>query len=137
MALPRLRIRLVALVAALALGAGLVGAEAASAALGKKTAQRAAFKVAKKAALSEGAVLWWAGRCKRRSANRLVCWAAIVYGNYDGAAQKVVVTKRSGRVRARRSGRIYTGNLREEAQGHSGGGEWAVCGIRSSVCIGS
>ena len=137
MALPRLRPRFAALCAALALCAGLVTADTASAFLGKKTAQRAAFKVAKKAALANGAAVWWAGKCKRRSANKVVCWGAIVYSNYDGAAQKIVVTKRRGRVRARRAGRVYSGNLRDEARGQSGGGEWAVCGIRQSVCVGS
>jgi hypothetical protein len=117
--------------------AGLAGADVASAALGKKTAERAAFKVAKRAALANGAAVWWAGRCKRRSANKFVCWAAIVYENYDGAAQRVLVKRSGGGVRARRYGRVYTGNLRDDAQGRTNGGEWAVCGIRQSVCVGS
>ena len=133
------RPRLVVLLVSVFLLCGAVGADMASAALSKKSAQRAAFKVAKQAGQSSGAVLWWAGKCKRRSANHVVCWGAVVYASYEGCAQKIAVRRSGGRTRARRSGRTYCGDLSEEAQQNSGSssGEWAVCGIRSSVCIGS
>ena len=136
----RLRPRLLVLVASVCLLAGAVAASSASAAgLSKKSAQRAAFKVAKKAGQGSGAVLWWAGKCKRRSSAHVVCWGAVVYPSYEGCAQKISVRRSAGRTRARRSGRTYCEDLSQEAQQQSGGGsgDWAICGIRSSVCIGS
>jgi hypothetical protein len=62
----------------------------------------------------------------------------VVYPTYEGCAQKIAVTLGS-RVTAKRSGKTYCGDLSQEAQQNSGSGsgEWAVCGIRSSVCVGS
>ena len=135
-----LRPRLIVLVTSVCLLAGVVAADSAMAAgLSKKSAQRAAFKVAKQVGQSGGAALWWAGKCKRRSSNHVVCWGAVVYPSYEGCAQKISVRRSGGRIRAKRSGRTYCADLSEEAQQNSGSGsgEWAVCGIRSSVCVGS
>jgi hypothetical protein len=116
--------------------AGLAGADVATAGLGKKSAERAAFRLAEKVGRQGGAVLWWAGLCKRGRGG-YVCWAAVVDANGDGAAQRISVKRSRGRTVAKRFGRIYYGNVSDEAQKHSSGGEWAVCGIRSSVCVGS
>jgi hypothetical protein len=133
------RPRLVLALVSVSLVAAMMTADVASAALSKRTAQRAAFKVAKRVAVANGAVLWWAGRCARRSANHVVCWGAVVYPSYEGCAQKISVRKSGSRVSARRAGRVYCADLSEEAQQNSGSssGGWAICGIRQSVCIGS
>lgn len=124
---------------ALTLGVALLvcSAEASgSSVLTKKKATRAAYRVAQTVGAQEGAVYAIAGFCKRRSAARMTCWAGIVWSDYSGAAQRVAVRLVDGRIRAQRFGRIYTGQLDEQESGESGG-EWAICGIRSSVCIGS
>ena len=130
-----------ALLACLAVAAGAsagspVTGTASAAKLSKKRAVKAAYKLARRVARREGAVYAVAGYCKRRSARRFNCWAGIIYANYYGAAQRVSVVKRGGKVRARRFGRIHRGYVGERESGESGG-EWAVCGIRSSVCVGS
>jgi hypothetical protein len=131
-----LRLLAVSLIAAAMLTAATVDASAAT--LSKRRAEKAAFRLVKKVGQQGGAVVWWAGHCKRKSARKFACWGAVVDGNYDGAAQKIRVTFRHGKVKARRVGKIYYGNVSEEYQQHSGKrGEWAVCGIRQSVCIGS
>jgi hypothetical protein len=135
-----LRLRLATVATCLSLLGGAAAAEVASAhVLGRKQARKAAFGLARQVAQSEGAAVWWAGKCRRKGPHHVVCWGAIVFRNYDGAAQRISVRSRghSGNLTVRRSGQVYTGNLRQEARGQSGGGEWAVCGIRSSVCIGS
>jgi hypothetical protein len=116
--------------------AALAGAEVASAGLSKKAANRAAFKLAERVGRQGGAALWWAGLCKRRGTG-FTCWAAVVAANGDGAAQRIRVKRKGGRTTAKRFGRIYYGNVSDEAQQHSSGGEWAVCGIHQSVCVGS
>jgi hypothetical protein len=128
--------RLILLLAIALCFAGLAGADVASAGLSKRTANRAAFKLAERVGKKGGAALWWAGLCKRRRAG-YTCWAAVVDFNGNGAAQAIRVTRRHGRTRARRVGKIYYGNVSDEAQQHSSGGEWAVCGIHQSVCVGS
>ena len=115
---------------------GFAGADVASAGLGKKSANRAAFKLAERVGKKGGAALWWAGRCKRRGRG-FNCWGAVVDYNGDGALQRIRVKRKGGKTVARRFGRIYYGNVSAEAEQHSGGGEWAVCGIRQSVCVGS
>ena len=116
--------------------AGLAGADVASAGLSKKAANRAAFKLAERVGRQGGAALWWAGLCKRAGSG-FTCWAAVVAANGDGAAQRIRVKRKAGRIVAKRFGRTYYGNVSDEAQQHSGGGEWAVCGIHQSVCVGS
>src|SRR4051794_31355019 len=128
--------RLLALLSVALCFAGLAGADVASASLGKKAANRAAFKLAAKVGREGGAVLWWAGLCKHRGGG-FTCWAAVVDSNGDGAAQRIRVKRKRGKTVAKRFGRIYYGNVSDEAQQHSSGGEWAVCGIHQSVCVGS
>jgi hypothetical protein len=127
----------------LVLSLALVGGAAAtpvatpaSAKLSKKRAAKAAYRLARKVGKREGAVYAIAGFCKRRSARRVECWAGIIFSNYYGAAQRVRVTLRHGKVRAKRHGKVYRGYVGEREQGESGG-EWAVCGIHQSVCVGS
>ena len=110
--------------------------DASAAKLSKKRAVKAAYKLARRVAKAEGAVYAVAGYCKRRSARRVNCWAGIVWANGYGAAQRVSVVKRGGKVRARRFGRVYRGYVGGRDSGESES-EWAVCGIRSSVCVGS
>ena len=116
--------------------AGLAGADVASAGLGKKAANRAAFKHAERVGKQGGAALWWAGLCKRKGGG-FTCWGAVVDYNGDGAAQRIRVNRKGGKTVAKRFGRTYYGNVSDEAQQHSSGGEWAVCGIHQSVCVGS
>lgn len=104
--------------------------------LSKKRAARAAYALAQKVGANEGAVYAIAGYCKRRSAHRVDCWAGIIWSDNSGAAQRVKVVLRGGKARASRYGRVYSGNVGDRSAGESGG-EWAICGIRSSVCIGS
>jgi hypothetical protein len=115
---------------------GLAGAEVASAGLSKKGANRAAFKLAERVGKKGGAALWWAGLCKRKS-GAFTCWGAVVDFNGDGAAQRIRVKRKGGKTVAKRFGRTFYGNVSDEAQQHSSGGEWAVCGIHQSVCVGS
>jgi hypothetical protein len=96
----------------------------------------AAFRLTARVGKGGGAALWWAGLCKR-SGRGFTCWGAVVDGNGDGAAQRIRVKRKSGKTVAKRFGRIYYGNVSDEAQQHSSGGEWAVCGIHQSVCVGS
>ncbi len=131
----RLRSLAVALVAAVSLTAMSVDASAHT--LSKRRAQKTAFRLVEKIGKANGAALWYAGVCRRKSAHKVSCWGAVVDYNADGAVQRIVVTLRGGKARARRVGKIYYGNLYEESQQHSSGGEWAVCGIHQSVCIGS
>lgn len=113
--------------------------------ISKKSAERSAFRVAKSVARQTGASLWYAGVCRRAKAHRVNCWAAVVYDDYEGCAQRVRVTTKghSRKLRAKRVGKIYCADLSEEFEENGGGsssgsgGEWAICGIRSSVCIGS
>ncbi len=127
--------QLLALIACLGLLAGFAG-EASAAKLSKKRATKAAYAVAQKVGAAEGAAYAFAGYCKRRSSRKVICWAAIVWSNRYGAAQRVSVVREGGKVRARRFGKIYRGYVGGRRSGQSGG-EWAVCGIRSSVCVGS
>jgi hypothetical protein len=131
-----LRVLAVSLIAVATLTAATLNASAAT--LSKHRAEKAAFRLVKKVGKEGGAAVWWAGRCKRKSARKFVCWGAVVDNNYDGAAQKIRVTLRRGKVKAKRVGKIYYGNVADEYQQHSGNsGEWAVCGIHQSVCVGS
>jgi hypothetical protein len=99
-------------------------------------ARLAAYHVARSVGAQEGAVYAIAGYCKRHSAVHVNCWAAIIFDDYTGAAQQVSVTLRGGKVHPRRFGRVYTGSVGQQSSSQSGG-EWAICGIHSSVCIGS
>jgi hypothetical protein len=128
--------RLAALLTLIVCFAGLAGADVASAGLSKKAANRAAFKLAERVGRQGGAALWWAGLCKP-SRGGFTCWAAVVAYNGDGAAQRIRVKRKGRRIAAKRFGRIYYGNVSDQAQQHSSGGEWAVCGIHQSVCVGS
>jgi hypothetical protein len=123
----------------LALAASLAATDVASAKLSKGSAERATYRLAKRVGQQGGAVLWAAGYCKRKSADRVVCWGAVVYPDYEGCAQQVSVRKSGAQLSARRVGRRYCGDVSDEAEQNSGSrsGDWAICGIRSSVCIGS
>jgi hypothetical protein len=107
-----------------------------SSVLTRTRAVRAAYRLAQSVGAQQGAVYAIAGFCKRKSSKHVNCWAGIVWSDYSGAAQRVSVTLRGGKVRAQRFGRVYTGQLGQQQSGESGG-EWAICGIHSSVCIGS
>jgi hypothetical protein len=131
----RLRVTAVALIAAASLTAMSVDASAST--LSKSRAQKAAFGLVKRLGRQKGAALWYAGLCKRKSASRVDCWGALMDSDYNGAAQRIKVTRSGGQVRASRYGKIYYGSLADEAPQHSSGGEWAICGIHQSVCIGS
>ena len=128
------------LVLSLALVGGValtpVATPASAKVLSKKRAAKAAYRLARKVGRREGAVYAIAGFCKRRSAHRVECWAGIVFSNYYGAAQRVRVTLRHGKTHAKRHGRVYKGYVGQQEQSESGG-EWAICGIHQSVCIGS
>jgi hypothetical protein len=126
-------------VMALVLAASFSAADVASAKVSKGAAERAAYRLAKKLGQQSGAVLWTAGYCARKSSNHLICWGAVVYPDYEGCAQKVSVRRSGGKLSAARVGRRYCGDVSREAEQNSGSGssEWAICGIRSSVCIGS
>ena len=126
-------------VVALVLAATLGASDVASAKLSTGAAKRAAYRVAKKVGEQRGAVFAVAGYCDRKSANRVVCWGAVVYPDNQGCAQQVSVRRARGRTRAARVGRSYCGDLSDEAERNSGSGsnEWAICGIRQSVCVGS
>jgi hypothetical protein len=134
----RRRSRLAIVVAALAcLAPAALSAPAASAhTLSKKRALGKAYALARSVGTREGAVYAIAGYCKRRSPHRVDCWAGIIFADSTGAAQRVKVTLEGRRVRAARYGRIYSGDVGERRSGQSGQ-QWAICGIRSSVCIGS
>jgi hypothetical protein len=99
-------------------------------------ARTSAYSLTRRIGAANGAVYAVAGFCKRASANHVNCWGAIVFDNYDAAAQRISVTKRGSRVSARVFGRVYTGNIGAKPPSSSGG-EWAVCGIHQSVCVGS
>ena len=129
------RVLLPLALALLALSLPLAGSASAHT-LSKKRAAKSAYALARSVGAKEGAVYAIAGYCKRRSAHRVDCWAGIIWGDQSGAAQRVKVVLRGGRPRASRYGRVYSGNVGERSSGESGG-EWAICGIRSSVCIGS
>jgi len=123
----------------------------------ERAAEKAAFKTVAKVAQANGAVLWYAGYCERTSKHALGCWGAAIIpdyanGAYYGCLQAVAV-KAAGhkgkkrRVKARMTGEPLCEDLTEEYEQNSGGGgsgsgsgdsgEWAICGIKSSVCIGS
>ena len=104
--------------------------------LSKKTARAKAYRLARQVGTKEGAVYAIAGFCKRKSAHRVDCWAGIIWSDLTGAAQRVKVVLSGGKVHARRYGTVYSGSVGERQSGQSGG-EWAICGIHSSVCIGS
>lgn len=130
--------RLAVLLTCAGLLAAFGAAEAAPAkVLTKARATRAAYQLAQQIGYAEGAVYAVAGYCKRRSAYRFTCWAGIVWSDYSGAAQRVAVRMRGKRVTATRFGRVYTGNLGGGQESGQSGGEWAICGIHQSVCIGS
>jgi hypothetical protein len=118
-----------------------VTAETASAhTVSKRAALAKTGKVAKRAAAQTNGVLWFAGACKRRSAHKVVCWGGVAYRNGEGCIQKVVVTAASHanrRLRGRRAGRTYCGQVPSGSGGGTGGGGGSpvVCGIRQSVCI--
>ena len=114
----------------------VLAAPASAHTLSKRRAAKAAYALAQRVGASEDAAYAIAGYCKRRSAHRVDCWAGIIWSDYSGAAQRVKVVLRAGKARASRYGTIYRGNVGERSSGESGG-EWAICGIRSSVCIGS
>jgi hypothetical protein len=99
-------------------------------------ARTAAYNLARHRGAAAGAVYAVAGFCKRQSTNRVNCWGAVVFANYDAAAQRVAVRKHGSRVTATTFGRLYTGNIGQKPASQSGG-EWAVCGIHQSVCVGS
>jgi hypothetical protein len=126
-------------VVALVLAASLSASDVASAKLSTGSAKRVAYRVAKKVGDARGAVFAVAGYCKRSSANHVVCWAAVVYPDNEGCAQKVSVRRSRGELKARRVGKSYCGDLSDESEQNAGrpSNEWAICGIRSSVCIGS
>ena len=124
-----------AVLACLAVVAALPGAASAHT-LSKKRAAKAAYGLARSVGAREGAVYAVAGYCKRKSAHRVDCWAGIIWGDLSGAAQRVKVVLRGRKVRAARYGTVYQGSVGERDSGQSGG-EWAICGIRQSVCIGS
>jgi hypothetical protein len=109
---------------------------AAAGPLSKRTALKQAGKVAKRAAIQSEGVYWFAGACHRRSASKVACWGGVAYADGEGCIQKVVVS-RAGKLRARRTGKIFCGRLPRNASGGtgSGGGSPVVCAIRSSVCI--
>jgi hypothetical protein len=130
-----------ALLTCLALVGGLSAAspvvnDASAKTLSKKRAAKAAYRLARRVGAKAGAVYAIAGYCKRRSAHRVNCWAGIIWSDYSGAAQRVSVVLRGGKTHARRYGRVYRGSVGNRRSGQSGG-EWAICGIHSSVCIGS
>jgi hypothetical protein len=113
-------------------GPGIASAQS----LSKQRAVRAAYRLAQRVGRQVGAVYAVAGYCKRKSRNRVDCWAGIILPNRYGAAQRVRVTLSRGRINARKYGRVYKGYVGEKSSSQSGS-EWAICGIHSSVCIGS
>lgn len=104
--------------------------------LSKSRARSKAYALARQVGTREGAAYAIAGFCKRKSAHRVDCWAGIIWSDQSGAAQRVKVVLKGGKVRARRYGTVYRGSVGERQSGQSGG-EWAICGIHQSVCIGS
>ena len=132
----RLVRRLALLCAVALLAAGMtVDVASAKGGLGMKKARSVTLKLAQRVAIEEGATHAYAGGCKRRNRRTVVCWGAIVKGDY-GAAQKVRVKKRRGKIRAKRFGRVVEGRIRGSGGGGGGGGEWAVCSP-SGYCVGS
>jgi len=125
-------LRRLTILAALALLATAVMADVAAAkgGLGIRKARSVTLEVAQRAAIEAGYDEAYAGGCKRRSKRKVVCWGAIVKGNY-GAAQKVRVTKKRGKIRAKRFGRVVEGQIRGESKE-----EWAVC-TPDGACVGS
>ena len=125
--------------AALLLAASLAVSDVAAAKVSTGAAKKAAYGVAKRVGERDGAVFAVAGHCSRKSSDHVVCWGAVVYPDNSGCAQQVSVKRRRGKLSARRSGRSYCGDLSEEAEQNSGSSnnEWAICGIRQSVCVGS
>ena len=108
----------------------------AQAALSIKRARLAAYNLAKKVGEQDGASYVFAGYCKRKTANRVNCWGALIYDDGTAAAQRISVVK-GERVKARRFGGVVSGSLTEG--GDSGGGandEWAVCSP-NGFCVGS
>src|SRR3954451_17605623 len=99
-------------------------------------ARTAAYHLAVRVGRKAGAVYAVAGYCKRKSRTRVNCWAGIIFSNYYGAAQRVRVTQRGRKVRAVKYGHVYKGYVGSRSSGQSSS-EWAICGIHSSVCIGS
>ena len=123
------------LAACLAILGLLAGVPTADAALSVKRARSAAYKLTYKVGVADGAAYALAGHCKRRSANRVDCWGALIYSDDTAAAQRIRVTK-GRRVRARRYGRVYSGSL-SEGGGRSGANDqWAVC-TSGGFCVGS
>jgi hypothetical protein len=131
--------RFAVILSAIALIAAMPATEAASAhRLSIKRARKAAYGLARRVGGQQGAVYAVAGFCKRQTKHRVNCWAGIVFSDYYGAAQKVKVTIRRGstKAHAKRYGTVLTGYVGQQQSGQSGG-EWAICGIHQSVCIGS
>jgi hypothetical protein len=134
--------RFALILSALTLIAAVPAADVASAhKLSRKRAVKAAYKLTNKLAVQDGAQYAFAGRCKRLSAHRFRCWGAIVWTDYNGydyygAAERIRVRLKGGKVRARRYGHVYSGPIGDTGAS-TGSSEWAICGIHQSVCIGS
>ena len=131
-----MRRRSLLLVLAVTLVFGAAADTAAAGSLSKRTALQKTGQVAKKAAAQTGGVYWFAGACNRRSASKVACWGGVAYASGEGCIQKVIVT-RARRLTARRSGRVYCGDLPSSGSRGTGGGGGSpvVCAIRQSVCI--
>lgn len=144
--------------AAILVAAALIvtaGATTASAhKVSERSAEKAAFKIVEKAGQANGAILWYAGYCQRASKHAVDCWGAVIIpdyvnGVYYGCVQAVAVKAAGHKGKKRKPKAKLTGepiceDLTEEYEQNSGGGsgsgdsgEWAICGIKSSVCIGS
>ena len=133
---PRARLAIGCIALACLAPAALPVAGASAHTLSKKRALKKAYALARDVGTQEGAVYAIAGYCKRQTEHRVNCWAGIIFADYTGAAQRVKVALKGGRARAKRYGTVYTGDVGRRPSGQSGQ-EWAICGIRSSVCIGS
>jgi hypothetical protein len=84
-----------------------------------REAKKATEKVAKtmfdeSGGFARGVTDYGVGPCKRRTRTRVVCDAELYLGESSTCVQKVNVTKRSGRVRARKMGE-QTCSLNEPA----------------------
>jgi len=95
-----LRIRLSVCVLATGLAFGTVAGEAAASS--RLSITRARRPHTRSRARSEGASYALTGYCVRKSARRVPCWGAIIWSDGSAAAQKILVTKKAGKVQARR-----------------------------------
>jgi hypothetical protein len=134
------RMRLAAGVIAVGFLFGTVSVESMAAGkLSIKSARKAAYKLTRKVGAREGAVYALAGYCKRKSARKVRCWGAIVFADGSAAAQRILVTRKRGKVKARRYSKIYEGTLTDDGGSGASGGtsdEWAVC-TSGGFCVGS